>query len=49
MVDSTRQNPGAGSRAADEALIEALREANFQGAVWDRFAKELARYGLPII
>ena len=49
MADSTTQNPGAGSKAADEALIEALREVNFQGDGWDRFAKELARYGLPII
>ena len=49
MADSTTQNPGAGSKAADETLIEALREVNFQGDGWDRFAKELARYGLPII
>jgi len=43
------QNPGAGSKAADEALIEALREVNFQGNGWERLAKELARYGLPIV
>ena len=49
MADSTMENPGAGSNAADEALIEALREADFQGDGWDLFAKELARYGLPII
>lgn len=49
MADATTQNPGAGSKAADEALIEALREVNFQGDGWDRFAKELARYGLPIV
>src|SRR6266496_622303 len=49
MADSTTQNPSTGSMAADEALIEALREANFQGDVWDRFAEELTRYGLPII
>jgi hypothetical protein len=49
MADSTTQNPGADSRAAAEALIQALREVNFQGDGWDRVAKELARYGLPII
>jgi hypothetical protein len=49
MADSTTQNPGAGSKAADEALIEAIREANFQGDAWDRFAGELARYGIPFV
>jgi hypothetical protein len=49
MTDSTTQNSGADSRAADGALIEALQEASFQGDAWDRFAGELARYALPII
>jgi DNA-directed RNA polymerase specialized sigma24 family protein len=49
MVDSTRHNPGADSRTEDEALVQALRVANFQGSVWDRFAQEIARYALPII
>jgi DNA-directed RNA polymerase specialized sigma24 family protein len=39
----------ADSPAADEALIDALRQANFQGPIWERFAQELARYGLPIV
>lgn len=49
MTDSTTHSPGAGSKAADAALIEALRRVDFQGPVWDRFAQELARYGLPIV
>jgi hypothetical protein len=49
MVDPTTQSPGAGSRTADEALVQALREANFQGSAWERFAQEMARYALPII
>ena len=50
MSDFTPQNPeeSAGS-AADEALVNALRDAGFKGLVWDRFAEELARYALPII
>ena len=49
MADSTTQNPCTDSKAADDALIEALKEVNFQDDGWDRFAKELACYGLPII
>jgi DNA-directed RNA polymerase specialized sigma24 family protein len=49
MVDSTTQNPGADARTADEALVQALRAANFQGSVWERFAQDIARYALPII
>jgi DNA-directed RNA polymerase specialized sigma24 family protein len=49
MVDSTTQNPGADSRTADEALVQVLRAANFQGRAWERFAQEMARYALPII
>lgn len=49
MVDSTRQGPGADLRAADEALVQALRAANFQGPTWERFAQGIARYALPII
>jgi surfactin synthase thioesterase subunit len=49
MADSTTQKPEAGSKTADEALVEALRAANFQGSAWDRFAQEIARYALPII
>jgi hypothetical protein len=49
MVDPTTQNPGADSRTADEALVQALRAANFQGPLWDRFAQEMARYALPFI
>jgi hypothetical protein len=49
MVDSTAQDPGADARIADEALVQALRAANFQGPAWERFAQETARYALPII
>src|ERR1700730_386337 len=49
MVDSTTQDPGADSRTADVALVRALRAANFQGSVWDRFAQAIARYALTII
>jgi DNA-directed RNA polymerase specialized sigma24 family protein len=49
MADSTMHNPGAVSRTADEALVQALRAANFQGRAWERFAQETARYALPII
>jgi DNA-directed RNA polymerase specialized sigma24 family protein len=49
MADSATQNPGARSKTADEALVEVLRAAKFQGDAWDRFAQELARYGLPIM
>jgi hypothetical protein len=49
MVDSTMHDPGANSRTADEALVQALRAANFQGPAWDRFAHATASYALPII
>jgi hypothetical protein len=49
MADSTTRSPGKGPESADQALMEALRVADFQGPVWDRFAQELARYGLPIV
>src|SRR6266498_3072302 len=35
--------------AADQQLYEALKQAGFEGLLWERFADRLARYGFDII
>ena len=33
----------------DQELAEMLRKDNFEGPLWDRFAQELARYGIAVM
>ncbi|MFF3456988.1 hypothetical protein ACFYXH_22165 [Streptomyces sp. NPDC002730] len=47
--DARRQQESIDRRIADEEMIRVLSRAGFQGSLYERFAEELARYGISVL